>query len=337
MKKYNAKQEAYSRKKVRESMLKMFGWFVFALVMIFVIPTAVSAINNPADVVVMPGIISSGIILLVMSDIGNQSAPGLKDTAPNQIGFRLWLAAVDQIDPNQTFPTPNAARQLGNIPLLSGQYWHHFDGVENSIKYTSTAEKGEITGTFDKTIPIIVDYNVNTLNFVESYAGKGFCLVYKECEDATLYEVGSYCKPIYLRNVEVKNDGDGKYILLTFGNTHWRQPLIYTGSVSEQAATTIAADATTLALVSGQSAYTLSDGSAATVTFTAISGVGSSDYGKYITVSAPAAADYPPDIDDSAVFVLVDGATWTANPGSSITFMILDDSTLVEISRVQTT
>lgn len=48
--------------------------------------------------------------------------------------------------------------------------------------------------------------------------------------------------------------------------------------------------------------------------------------------------DYPATIEENTVFVLEDGATWTARAGSRITFRVMDTDTLVEIagSRVQT-
>jgi len=43
-------------------------------------------------------------------------------------------------------------------------------------------------------------------------------------------------------------------------------------------------------------------------------------------------------IADNTTFILEDGATWTANTGSRISFRILDATTLVEVqgTRVQT-
>ena len=132
----------------------------------------------------------------------------------------------------------------------------------------------------------------------------------------------------------MKQDGDGKYISLEFGNTHWRQPLKYVGDLTVAAPTVVAADATNLA-VGASGIYQLSDGTGAAAIAT-VSGLASADYGRYITLLAPATNVHVPTIADNAVFVLRDGDTWTANPGSSITLQVLDDATLVETSRVQT-
>lgn len=331
MKRYNSKQLAWSREKVHGSALKYLSrLFMLVLAVFFICTFAMSIVGEVSAAV--PVIFAFGpIILFSMSDIGNLEQPSDRDTAPNQIGFRLWLIERSQIDGTVAFPTPNASRELGTISLVSGQYWHHFDGVENSIKYTGTGEKGDVTSTFGKTIPLIIAYTTAALNFVEDKQGKGFVLVWQICETAVKETVGSYCKPVYLKKFEVKEDADGKYISLEFGNDHWRQPLIYTGAITEQDPETVSAG-TVLTYASGSDTYLLTAGANALAT---VSGIGSADYGKYLTVLAPASG-VAPTIPDSGVFVLQDATTWTANPGSTITFQILDDATLVEVSRIQT-
>lgn len=329
--KYNKRQLAYSVRKINESklglLLRMFTltMLLFFTVSAFQIPTDPSAVKPTVQ---MGGLF---VILMSMATVGNLAQPSSRDTAANQIGFRLWLVARDQIDDTVAFPSPNAARELATIPLKAGEYFHYFEGIENSIKYTGTGEAGEITPTFGKTIPILIKYSNEALNFVEEYTGKGFFIAWAICETADKECVGSFCKPVILRKFEVKQDGDGKYISLEFGNTHWRQPLKYVGDLTVAAATVVGAGATEI-VVGASGTYQLTAGAAAIAT---VSGLASADYGRYITVLAPAAG-VAPTIPDSAVYVLRDGTTWTANPGSSITFQILDDATLVETNRVQT-
>lgn len=329
--KYNKRQLAYSVRKINESklglLLRMFTltMLLFFTVSAFQIPTDPSAVKPTVQ---MGGLF---VILMSMATVGNLAQPSSRDTAANQIGFRLWLVARDQIDDTVAFPSPNAARELGTIPLKAGEYFHYFEGIENSIKYTGTGEAGEITPTFGKAIPILIKYSNEALNFVEEYTGKGFFIAWAICETADKECVGSFCKPVILRKFEVKEDGDGKYISLEFGNTHWRQPLKYVGDITVAAPTVVGAGATEIA-IGASGIYQLTAGAAAIAT---VSGLASADYGRYITILAPAAG-VAPTIPDSAVYVLRDGTTWTANPGSSISFQILDDATLVETSRVQT-
>ena len=129
---------------------------------------------------------------------------------------------------------------------------------------------------------------------------------------------------------------EGRIITFTFQNKHWRQPLLYVGTITTQAPTVVAAGATNLA-IGAASQYQLSDHSADAVIAT-VSGIANTDRNRVVEILAPATDSHPPTIADNAVFVLVDGDTWTANPGSRISFKILDDSTLVEVigMRVQT-
>ncbi|MBV5334354.1 MAG: hypothetical protein JZU49_00930 [Sulfuricurvum sp.] len=333
--KYNKRQMAYSARKIYESKFGLLvRMFTFALMLFFAVG-ATTVVQDPQSVKPVAEMGIGMLILLTMAQVGNLAQPSSVDTAANQIGFRLYLVARDQIDDTVAFPLPNSARELGNIPLKAGELWHYFEGVENSIKYTGTGEAGDITPTFGKTIPIIIKYSNEALNFVEQYTGKGFVVAWPICETSEKEIVGTFCKPIKLQKFEVKQDADGKYIMLEFGNTHWRQPLKYVGDLTFAAATTVAAGATALT-VGASGLYQLSDHTA-TVILATVSGLTADDYGRYITLNAPAAATNAPTIADNSVYILRDGDTWTANPGSSITFQVLDDSTLVEISRVQTT
>ena len=74
-----------------------------------------------------------------------------------------------------------------------------------------------------------------------------------------------------------------------------------------------------------------------TYAISTVSGLTANDKGRYITLEGTG-TDKAATIADGNSFVLEDGATWTAKAGSSITFMVLDASTLVEVSgsRVQT-
>ena len=334
--KYNKKQLAYSVRKINKSkfglLLRMFS---FAMLLFFAV-SAVQVVSDPTAV--KPTIEMGGVmlILLSMANIGNVTQPNDLETAGNQLGFQLWLTARDQVDTAVAFPMPNAAREIGTTPLKAGEVQHIFEGVENSLKYSAKGTHGEITSTFDNTFSIIIRYSVATLNFLDAYQGKGFILNYKECEDPLIYQLGTYEKALILKEHEVKKDKDGKYISLTFNNEHWRKEMILTGSLTTAAPVTLAEAATVLAIVSGNDTYILTDGAAAAATLATVSGLAEADYGRYITVKAPATKAHATLIADNAVFVLRDEVSWTANPGSQIIFQVMDSDTLVEKSRIQT-
>jgi hypothetical protein len=332
--KQNTKKVAWSENKIKDRTVSLGLRFIFIVSLLFIIPSAVFALNDSNGAARTIGLTGAPTMLFAMAAIGNIEQPSGRDTASNQIGTRLWLIAREQLDSTVAFPTPNANRELADITLIAGEYFHYFDGVENSIKYTGTGEQGDISPTFGKTIPVIIKYSDAALNFVEEYIGKGFILVWQITEESTKEIVGNFNKPIKLQKFEVKEDSDGKYVSLEFGNTHWRQPLKYVGNIVTAAATVVSADATALAIGTNGN-YQLTNNTSAKVLIT-ISGVASADYGRYITILAPAAVTFQTTIADNAVYILRDGTTWTGRPGSRIVFQILDSATLVEVSRVQT-
>ena len=341
MKKMNHKQLAYSRSKVMRARIGLYQGLIFSLIILVgsvLIGAALvhSPINWDSIVTILTG---SGIGLANMAAIGNLGEISDKLSSSNQIGMRVWLIAVDQVDQAQAFPTPNGDREIGTIPLIAGEVPHYFDAVPDSIDETGTATKGDIITEFSKTFAFVVASNREKhLDFIEDYAGKGFIIIYQLGEDAAKYLVGSVYKPMVLMTSERKGGGkEGRYITFTFQNKHWRQPLKYVGAIAVEAPATIAAGATTLAVTSA-SQYQLSDHSAPAV-IGAVSGIGSADIGRVIEVLAPATDNNSPTIADNAVFVLMDAGTWTANPGSRISLKILGAATLVEVpgTRVQTT
>jgi len=331
--KYNKKQLAYSVRKINESKLGLLlRMFSFAMLLFFAV-SAVLTVADPSNVKPTMQMGAGMLILLTMANIGNITQPNDRETAGNQLSFQLWLTARDQVDTTVAFPMPNAAREIGTTPLKAGEVQHIFEGVENSLKYSAKGDHGDITSTFENTMSIIIRYAVDTLNFLDEYQGKGFILNYKECEDLAIYQLGTYEKALILKSHEVKKDKDGKYISLTFTNEHWRKEMILTGSLTTLAPVVIGAAATALAIVNGVDTYSLTNGAA---TIATVTGLAEADHGRYITVKAPAVDGVAPVIADSAVFVLRDEVSWTANPGSQIIFQVMDSDTLIEKSRIQT-
>lgn len=332
--KQNRKQIAWSAKKVNGRIRQLGLMFILVISIVFIVPSVLFALDNPKGAAIAIGVTGTPTMLFAMAAIGNIEQPSSRDTASNQIGTRLWLIAREQIDDTVAFPSPNGNRELSDIPLKAGEYMHYFDGIENSIKYTGTGEQGDITPTFGKTIPVIIKFSDAALNFIEEYTGKGFILIWQLSETDEKQVVGSFNKPVKLQKFEAKEDNDGKYVSLEFGNTHWRQPLKYVGNIVTEAATVVAAGATNLP-VGTNGHYQLSDHSAGVVLAT-VSGMAAADYGRYITLLGATTKVHAPTIADNAVFILRDGATWTANPGSRIVLQILDSATLIEVSRIQT-
>lgn len=329
----NGKQMAYSYNKAIKTgiaeRLKL-------LMILLCLSGGVSAIghvafpDDNAPIKVFAG--STVTALVTMASIGSLGEVSAKESAGKQIGMRVWLIYRGQIDDSVTFPSANSDRELGTIPLYSGEYMHYFDAVNETPKSNSTGESGDINVEYNNTLSFVMAGNRNELmNYIEEYAGRGFLVIYQECGTGVKYIQGSYCKPMTLKSFDRKDDNEGRYVTFTFGNSHWQQPLIYTGEIITQDPETIAADETELAYVSGNNRYDLTDNTVATVLAT-VSGITTDDYGTHITIYGSGGTN-PTTIEDSTSFVLVDGETWTGNSGSSITFKIHDANTLTEVER----
>ena len=337
----NRKQEAYSRKKVRFARNILQYKFLLLLIAAMALPVIGIAAGNP-DVSLIDAlgtVVFGGGTLSVasMANIGDVDEVSDKESSPKQIGMRIYLVPREQIDYNQSWPTPNASRELTTIPMLSGEYMKYFDAVDGTPNENATAEKGDIVTTWTRNFSMTIAGNrPKTMDFIEEYSGKGFVIIYPIGANGEYYILGSRYKPMILSPERQGGGPDGRYITLNFSSEYWQQPLKYVGDIVRQSPESVSADATDIP-ITDNGRYRLSNGSSSTVTISSVSGIGSNDYGRVIEILAPETASYPPEIADNTTFILIDGSTWTANPGSRISFKILDDSTLVEVegSRVQ--
>ena len=260
---------------------------------------------------------------------------GDRVTAGSQIHYRVYLVHVDQIDPDKVFPKPNANREIGTIPLLQGQYWHYLEAVAYSLDDKSTSTKGDVTSTVENTLAFVLGgQRPEVYDFLENNQGELFYIVLQEIDTGKKYLYGREFCPYILQNFERINNKEGRYSTLTFGNSSFDMPLIYTGAVELQPATAIAADATTVALSGAQQYKTSADNTKATV-IASFTGLSASDEGRLIEIVGGGGA-HPTQIEETDGIVLRNGTTWSGKAGSSIIFRVLDASTLVEVSRVQT-
>jgi hypothetical protein len=270
-----------------------------------------------------------------MMNFVNIKHVGDRVTAGSQIHYRVYLVHVDQIDPDKAFPKPNANREIGTIPLLQGQYWHYLEAVAYSLDDKSTSTKGDVTSTVENTLAFVLGgQRPEVYDFLENNQGELFYIVLQEIDTGKKYLYGREFCPYILQTFERLNNKDGRYSTLTFGNSSFDMPLIYTGAVELQPATAIAADATTVALSGAQQYKTSADNTKATV-IASFTGLSASDEGRLIEIVGGGGA-HPTQIEETDGIVLRNGTTWSGKAGSSIIFRVLDASTLVEVSRVQT-
>ena len=274
----------------------------------------------------------SGVTLASMALLGHLDDVSDRDTHGSDISYIVYLVALDQIDRTKEFPQPNANREVAPIPLKPNEIPHYFE-AHDIPTFTGTTEKGDITTTGENQFVIIMGgARVNLYNFIEEYSGGKFIIFFKHVKKKEWYILGELERPVILSNTETKDDKDGRYTTFTFKRSSVDLPLVYTGNPAITAATAIAAGAT--AIAAGSNTYTIPNGTSAAAAIATVSGLSKSDKGRYITLIG-AGADKPATIADGSTFVLEEGATWTAKTGASITFRVLDTTTLVEVSRTE--
>ena len=276
----------------------------------------------------------SGLTFASMALLGHVDDVSDRDTHGSAISYIVYLIALDQIDRTKEFPQPNANREVAPVPLKPGEIPHYFE-AHDIPTFTGTTEKGDITTTGENQLVMVMGgARANLYNFIEEYSGGKFIALYKHIKKKEWYIVGELERPIILSNTETKDDKDGRYTTLTFKRSSVDLPLIYTGNPAVTAATALAAGATDVAITAGSNTYTVPNGSTAAAAIATVSGLSKSDKGRYITLVG-AGTDKPATIADGSTFVLEEGATWTAKTGASITFRVLDTTTLVEVSRTE--
>lgn len=276
----------------------------------------------------------SGVTLASMALLGHLDDVSDRDTHGSDISYIVYLVALDQIDRTKEFPQPNANREVAPIPLKPNEIPHYFE-AHDIPTFTGTTEKGDITTTGENQFVIIMGgARVNLYNFIEEYSGGKFIIFFKHVKKKEWYILGELERPVILSNTETKDDKDGRYTTFTFKRSSVDLPLVYTGNPAITAATAIAAGATAIAITAGSNTYTIPNGTSAAAAIATVSGLSKSDKGRYITLIG-AGADKAATIADGSTFVLEEGATWTAKTGASITFRVLDTTTLVEVSRTE--
>jgi hypothetical protein len=334
----NKKQLLYSENRIRLAENKIKFKFMITVLAIFAACMVVDYITSPsADKFDIYAQIGTGISYATMAAVGNIPYLSDRETSPNQIAYKVWLVEVHQVDPDVTYPSPNGSGEVGTIPLLTGEYWHYFEAIDNTVEDKTTGTKGEVTTDVTNTFAFIMGGNTTSLmKFIRDHAGGKFIIVYKDVSDNAYRILGNIDKPMVLQSYERKNDKEGKYIPFTFQNKWFDMQWTYTGNLTTTTPETIAANATELAVTSNPT-YQLTSGTASAATIATVSGLASADVGRVIDIIGSGGA-YPSLIADNTVFILTDSGTWTANAGSRISFKILGTGTLVEVlgSRVQT-
>mgnify|MGYP000003615971 FL=1 len=330
-----ARKISNPNKRGNEYARKMSVRFFLSLMTLLAIVCVVGMFMDPGSFLGISGFGSTSLAAMMI--IGDVSDVSGRQTHGSNIAYKVYLIELSQINPDVKFPQKNANREVGTIPMKTGEYMKYFE-AHDIPTYTATGEKGDITTSGENNFVIIMGgMRDQLLNFIEDHAGGKFIVLFKEVGEEQWYIIGEYDRPMILQSFEAKNDKDGRYVTFTFKRTSIDQYCKYTGVIVRTPAAKHAASATTLTVKPESNRYEIPDGTAATYAISAVSGITANDKGRYITLEGTG-TDKAATIADGTSFVLEDGATWTARAGSAITFRIMDTATLVEVpgTRIQT-
>lgn len=313
--------------------------FFLSFIALCLVATQVLATIDPAmaDLFAFLSPIDAGVSTAAMMAIGDIADVSDRQTHGSNIAYKAYLIELSQINPDIDFPKPNNNREVATIPMRKGQYMTYFE-AHDVPTFTATGEKGDITTSGENNFVMIMGgMRDELLNFIEQHAGGKFVILFKEVAEKQWYIIGNYDRPMILTSYEAKNDKDGRYVTFTFKRTSIDQYCKYIGDIVRTPATSHTADQTSLAIKPESGRYAIPAGTAATYAIESVSGLSANDKGRTITLEGTAQTNAP-TISDNTTFILEDGSTWTAKAGSTISFRVLDPSTLIEVpgSRIQT-
>lgn len=333
-KKWDKKQLAYSRKKVLHAKMNILSKVLLVIMVAMAIPCLSFAAQDAANTGDAMTTMMGPMILFTMSVAGDVEDVSDVETAGSRIAYKVWLIDVDDIDDSVPFPKANAARQVGAIPMKAGRYMRYFKAHDIPTD-NSTGERGDITTEGTNTFVIVMGGNRDVLlDIIENKAGGKFIIVYQEVDSEDKYIQGTLGRPMILKGYDRKKDKEATAVTFTFENKSLQQPKHYIGGIVNQDPVAVATDATDLAVDGSNLSYMLPNDNTVAKALATVSGIAPADYGSHITLFGQGGANAH-TIADNAKYILVDGATWTANAGSRITFKIQDASTLIEVDRVQ--
>ncbi|MCC8187141.1 MAG: hypothetical protein LIP08_06430 [Bacteroides sp.] len=330
------KKKFKSRNNGYKAHLNMQKKFFLSFMLLLACVFAVGALLDPQSAAgCMTGF--GGVSFAAMMAIGNVEDVSDKYTFGSNITYQVYLVTVSQLDKAQRFPKPNANREVSTLPMADGQYMMYFE-AHDFPTYIGTAEKGDITTSGTNTFSIIMGgIRDKLLTYAEEHTGDKFIILFKEIESDQWEILGSDERPVILKSFEAKNDKDGRYVTYTFERVSVNQYNHYVGVIITAPAAVHTKDSTELKFISGQNLYSIPEGSSGGYIIEKVSGLTASDEGRIVTLNGTGSSN-PATISDNTTFILKDGVNWTAKAGSSISFRILDKTTLVEVpnSRVQT-
>jgi len=277
----------------------------------------------------------AGLAIIAVANIARGTAA---QKSGNQTGYRVYLLPIENANLT-SMPLPDTTAQtLGDIPLESGGYWFYLDAKKSSV-IPQFASEGDDGLQVTKTIEIMLEgLETATRQFLDKNKGGDFFVAWELCSTGTKFIAGTKCSGLTLNITEAGWLAERTGATITFTSTCSQIPYQYTGTVTTQAPSTVAADAVVIPLAAGNNNYQLTSGVAAAANITEFTGMAAADHLRIVKILGSGGA-FPSTIDNDDEFILSSGATWTATAGSQLVVQIFKDGAatykFVELSRVQ--
>lgn len=174
------------------------------------------------------GAVSLAGAIIPMADIGDVSDI---EVSGESLGYRIRLIRLTDIDRTQKMTADESKPgAIKKIPLKEGAKIASIE-CHTIPEFNSKGSKGDITVSGTNTVTAVLGgFREEVLRFVEQYVGAKFLLIIEECGPEDLsYLVGTFCKPMVLKEYDIRNNKDSRSGTITFENSSIYQPVRYTG------------------------------------------------------------------------------------------------------------
>jgi hypothetical protein len=233
----------------------------------------------------------------------------------------------------------NGVKMIENFLFNDGEYVEKIYATAESIKLIKNGDGDQDAVGFLSGIEFshpgdeieVNEFIQNRVN-VPGYIAVGIDL----CTENPYYKIIGNCAAPLTLKMEGQNDNEATKNIMKFDSVvkSGSVPKFYFGTFTfETPVATIAADATTVDVVTGNGEYLTTTGSASAVTIGAFSNV---TEGTVITLKGSGGA-YPTVVDAASDILLQDGASWTANNGATLTLKAFKSGasafTMLEVGR----
>lgn len=223
----------------------------------------------------------------------------------------------------------NGVRIIGNIAMNAGRHMIRIQVTEGTLIWKNMMEGDADSRAVIQSLEFEVPgYGLLLAEFLANNANKNIYAGIQFCNGATPLQFGSECAKMQM-TIDTEGNKDKTYSKISLKSMK-KGPVVahYFGTFTYAQDFAIAADDVTPSISEGNGRYVIPANTGAT----AITGFDDAGAGKTVTLVGSGGVNAS-TIAHGGKFVMADGADWTGDTGSTITFEIYDADHYFEISR----